>query len=66
MMRAAGHQAEVLNAVTDDFGGPYDLVFANAMLLHLDRTELATVVRKAYQAVRPGGLWIVRLHRQTW
>ncbi|TCO44511.1 hypothetical protein EV646_110225 [Kribbella antiqua] len=50
MMRADGYDAELLNAVTDDFGGPYDAIFADAVFLHLDRTQLAQVLRKAAQA----------------
>jgi SAM-dependent methyltransferase len=50
MMRADGQQADRLNALTDDFGGPYDLVFADAVFLHFDRDQLATVLRKASKA----------------
>jgi SAM-dependent methyltransferase len=47
MMRADGQQADRLNALTDEFGGPYDLVFADAVFLHFDRGQLAMVLRKA-------------------
>ncbi|WP_432878839.1 class I SAM-dependent methyltransferase [Kribbella sp. CA-245084] len=47
MMRADGHAVDRLNALTDDFGGPYDAVFADAVFLHFDRPGLAQVLRKA-------------------
>jgi SAM-dependent methyltransferase len=50
MMRADGHDAERLNAITDDFGGPYDAVFADAVFLHFDRAQLADILRKAARA----------------
>jgi SAM-dependent methyltransferase len=50
MMRADGHDADRLDALTDDFGGPYDAVFADAVFLHFARTQLAAVLRKAVHA----------------
>ncbi len=50
MIRADGFAADQLNAITDDFGGPYDLIFADAVFLHFDRAELTSVLRKARRA----------------
>lgn len=50
MIRADGHPVGHLNALTDDFGGPYDLVFADAVFLHFTPDQLATVLRKAHAA----------------
>jgi SAM-dependent methyltransferase len=50
MIRADGHEVDRLNALTDDFGGPYDLVFADAVFLHFTPEQLATVLRKAHVA----------------
>ena len=50
MMRADGHQADRLDALRDEFGGPYDAVFADAVFLHFDRAQLADVLRKAGRA----------------
>jgi SAM-dependent methyltransferase len=50
MMRADGYAADRLNAITDDFGGPYDAVFADAVFLHFDRAQLAEVLRQAARA----------------
>ncbi|TCO18488.1 hypothetical protein EV652_11532 [Kribbella steppae] len=50
MMRADGYAADRLNAITDDFGGPYDAVFADAVFLHFDRAQLTEILRKAVRA----------------
>jgi pimeloyl-ACP methyl ester carboxylesterase len=55
-LRAGGLQAEVLEITSGDFGGPYDVVFANAVLVHLTDAQLDLVLAKAFLAVRPGGL----------
>lgn len=47
MMRSDGYAADRLNAITDDFGGPYDAVYASAVFLHFDRAQLDGVLRKA-------------------
>lgn len=46
MLRTDGHTAELLDIRTDDLGGPHDLVVAIAVLLHLDRDELADLLRR--------------------
>ncbi|WP_237744899.1 class I SAM-dependent methyltransferase [Kribbella catacumbae] len=50
MIRANGYEADQLNALTDDLGGPYDLVFADAVFLHFTPDQLAAVLRKAHDA----------------
>jgi len=57
-LRFSGHQAEVLDVTTDPFGGPFDVVFANAVLLHLTIDQFDTVLAKAARAVRPDGLLV--------
>ncbi|NIK57813.1 class I SAM-dependent methyltransferase [Kribbella shirazensis] len=47
MMRSDGYAADRVNALTDDFGGPYDAVYASAVFLHFDRAQLDGVLRKA-------------------
>jgi len=42
LLLAAGHPARLLDVRVDDFGGPYDAVMANAVLLHLSREQLST------------------------
>ena len=55
-LRAGGHHADLLDVTSGDFGGPFDIVFANAVLLHLTVTQLADVLAKAGQAIGPEGL----------
>jgi 2-polyprenyl-3-methyl-5-hydroxy-6-metoxy-1,4-benzoquinol methylase len=47
--------ARTLNAITDDLGGPYDLIFANAVLLHFTRDEVKQVLRKVFNALSDHG-----------
>jgi SAM-dependent methyltransferase len=54
-LRAAGHEATLLNVLSDDFGGPYDGVFADAVFLHVPRQDLPGVLDKAHRAVRAEG-----------
>jgi SAM-dependent methyltransferase len=61
MMRADGHAARLLDIRTDEFGGPYDAVLADAVLLHLTRAEFAAALRKARAAVPDGGLLAITL-----
>jgi len=51
MMQADGFEAALLDVRTDDLGGPYDAVLADAVLLHLTRDEFALALRKARAAV---------------
>lgn len=55
-LRAAGRDARLLDVRHEDWGGPYDAVFANAVLLHLDRDTTGPVLARARRAVRPAGV----------
>jgi 2-polyprenyl-3-methyl-5-hydroxy-6-metoxy-1,4-benzoquinol methylase len=61
LQRADGHRIDLLDVRTDDLGGPYDVVFAHAVLLHIDRAELPAVLTRLRAAVRPGGLLAMTL-----
>jgi SAM-dependent methyltransferase len=62
LMRDEGHDADVLDPLTDDLddprhpGTPYDAVWANASLLHVTRADLPAVLRRLADATTPGGL----------
>jgi 2-polyprenyl-3-methyl-5-hydroxy-6-metoxy-1,4-benzoquinol methylase len=62
LLRADGHTADVLDPLTDDLadpdrpGTPYDGVWANACLLHVDRSDLPVVLRRLAEATVPGGV----------
>lgn len=60
-LRADGHDARVLDARSGEYGGPYDAIFANAVLLHLAREDLETALRSGLAATRPGGVLIMTL-----
>ena len=55
LMRSRGYDADVLDPLTDELGGPYDGVWASACLLHVAREDLPTVLRNLAGATRPGG-----------
>jgi SAM-dependent methyltransferase len=55
LLQSQGHQASILNAITDDLGGPCDLVFADAVLLHFTREEAQVVINKAFEALSANG-----------
>ena len=55
LLRTQGHEAELLDPLTDVLGGPYDGVWANACLLHVERTDLPVVLERLAAATRPGG-----------
>ncbi|GAA5149722.1 hypothetical protein GCM10023340_25490 [Nocardioides marinquilinus] len=59
LLRAAGHEADVLDPLVDDLDPPpagYDGVWANASLLHVARRDLPTVLTRLAAATRPGGV----------
>jgi SAM-dependent methyltransferase len=61
IMRAAGHDARLLDVRSDPLGGPYQAVLANAVLLHLSRPEFGDALRRMGRAVVPGGLLAITL-----
>jgi SAM-dependent methyltransferase len=56
LLRGQGHQADLLDPLTDDLGGPYDGAWANACLLHVDRADLPVVLARLAGSVRAGGV----------
>jgi SAM-dependent methyltransferase len=57
-LRASGFEAEVLELTKDDFGGPYDVVFARAVLHHLADDQFSAVIAKAAGALVSGGVLV--------
>lgn len=75
LLREAGHEADLLDPLTDDLDDParpgaaYDGVWASASLLHVDRADLPTVLRRLARATRPGGrlvLWVKEGDGEAW
>lgn len=54
-MRARGFHASTMNVLNDELGGPWDGVYANAVLLHLSPEDLRVALRRMADAVAPGG-----------
>lgn len=50
---------EVQDAITFDYKGPYDIVFAFAMLRHADIDELTTILQKVHDCLKPGGVFYI-------
>jgi SAM-dependent methyltransferase len=55
-LRGLGHAVLDLDVRTDPLPEGLDGVFANAVLLHLDRAELAAALGRLHDALRPGGV----------
>lgn len=54
-LRAAGHEALLLDVRDELPPGPFHAVLAQAILLHLDRRQLSDVLVRCRERVRPGG-----------
>ena len=64
LLREAGHEAYLVDPLTDDLStpdGPYDAVWANASLLHVARADLGVVLARLAEVTRPGGLLRIAL-----
>jgi SAM-dependent methyltransferase len=57
--RSRGKRADRLDAIDDDFGGPYDAVVALHVLQHVEPSDLSAVLAKVAGALRPGGRFLV-------
>ena len=69
LLREQGHHARELNVLTDEIDGPYDLVFADAVLHHLNRPEVATTARSILGALSINGRFAASLrigHAEGW
>ncbi len=58
MQRARGACAELLDAVTDELGGPYSGVIALYVFQHIDRPHLPAVLAKISGAIADGGVFL--------
>ena len=59
LLREQGVDADLLDPLFDDMScpeGPYDAVWANASLLHVQRADLATVLARLAAVTRPTGV----------
>jgi 2-polyprenyl-3-methyl-5-hydroxy-6-metoxy-1,4-benzoquinol methylase len=63
LMAERGKQADLLNVMTDELGGPYDGVLAMGVLIHVDREQTDAVLRKVHAALKPGGAFLVAMRK---
>ena len=55
LIRADGHEADLLDPLVDDLGGPYDGVWIDAVLMHVARDEVPALLTRLAAATRSGG-----------
>ena len=56
LLNEKGFKAQKLNALTDDYGSNYDMVFANAVFLHFTPGQFKEVLSKVKKSLKPGGV----------
>lgn len=61
LLISKGHAARVFNAITDDILDKYDLIFADAVLLHFTPEETRAVIRKISNALQDEGKFVFSL-----
>ena len=59
--RSHGKEADRLDVINDDLGGPYDAVVSLHVLQHVEPDDLAAVLAKVAGALRPGGRFLVSI-----
>lgn len=60
LLASEGLDSKLLDVLKDDFGGPYDLIYASALLVHFDDAETELIIRKAHAALKPNGRFAIR------
>lgn len=63
LLQQEGLSATQLDLTTDELGGPYDLVLANAVLLHFRRQEVPPIIDKIADSLGDVGRLALRLKR---
>src|SRR5688500_13769102 len=61
LQRARGKEADRLDVINDDLGGPYDAVVSLHVLQHVEPEDLAPVLAKVADALRPDGRFLVSI-----
>jgi len=55
LLHTKGYTARDFNLITDEFDKPYDVIFADAVLLHFTRDEMELALQKVHTALAPKG-----------
>lgn len=61
LLNKRGLNARKLNVIADGLDGSYNLVLANAVLLHFTREQTKEVLRKVLASLKPGGTFAFTL-----
>lgn len=56
LLKKSGHKARLLNVLTDDMGEGYGMIFANAVLLHLNPAQFKQVLIKIKKSLLKEGV----------
>jgi 2-polyprenyl-3-methyl-5-hydroxy-6-metoxy-1,4-benzoquinol methylase len=56
-----GKKGELLDVITDALGGPYNAILAMCVLIHVDRAQIGPILRKVFDALAPGGVFLVSM-----
>lgn len=63
LLQQKGFNARLLNLLTDELGNGYDMVFADAVLLHFSPEEAAKVTKKVHEALNDDGIFALRMKK---
>lgn len=55
-LRSQGYEAHLLNALTDDLGGPYSMIFANGVVSHFSERQAMDFIHRAVNSLVQGGI----------
>lgn len=58
LLRSQGYNARLVNAIKDDLGHGYDMIFAYAVFLHFTIEQLDLVLNKIHKSLKPGGVLV--------
>lgn len=65
LLHEKGFEARKLNALTDDFGSNYNMVFANAVFLHFTPGQFQKVLLKVKMSLKPDGILAFSVKKGT-
>lgn len=54
-LQSQGYKARMLNALNDEYGTGYNLIFADAVMLHFNREQFLAVLHNVSNALAPNG-----------
>lgn len=61
LLQKKGFKTRSLDLLNDEIDGAYDMVLADAVLLHFSPEESESVTKKVYKALNPGGIFALRM-----